>query len=541
MARRNKRGKFQDKASTSRRNDDRKIESKSKDRYEVNDAKWYTLNAQRVLDAGRLSFNVPTGSPIFLDFPNGTWNFNQPNNYSLPGVCALDFIPTYGVLKDYSDPLNVAARNLYSNIRYKNSGAKNYDPNDLMLYLCAMDNCYMWYQHLVRMYGVAMLYSQLNRHYPTTIFKAMNVDGDDIINNLSDFRTKINVYAAKLGSLCVPSNFPVFLRHMWMCSGIYGDSPTPKAQLYMFVPVEVGRYDETSSSRGGALVPEPMNLTRLLTREDLYTIMDDLIDGVMSSEDCGIISGDIRKAYEGSLFQIAQITDDYRVIPVYSEEVLRQIQNATVLNGYTNAYGYENGFILEQSENVDYLVSDIYFNVDSDAILANRILTGSDQQPSPEEVLVNSRLTVMGTVTHRGDGNSALAEKIIFKPTAIGTEAIVNMWVYGGQDYKYSTDTPSSPLIDRLGYILRYYSSPVGSGNIWVNVRRFLYAYSKMENFNYHPRVGTLTAETIDSTGVMSDVSNVSFQDIDNYAVIGENTLFNLHNTALLSLFNIPE
>lgn len=321
----NSKGYPKDKAPTDEVKDEdvggKKVISKHTSQH--NDAEWYTKSSQLVLDAGRLSFNVPVGSDIQWEVDNvgvASINFRKPTDYRLPGVMALSFIPTYGLTNYANDPLNVASRNIYSWIRHANSGSRNYDANDLMLYLMAMDNCYMMYQHLVRIYGLARVFSQLNRHMPDTVFEAMGINWVDIVSNLSNFRAYINMVSAKLGSLCVPSDMPIYKRHMWMTAGIYQDAPGMKCQYYIFKPSYLGIYSERTSSTGGALLP--YRIDNAVTYADLVTRMNAMVNALVSSEDCGIISGDIRKAYGDNLITVVGIADEYVVIPSYREEVL---------------------------------------------------------------------------------------------------------------------------------------------------------------------------------------------------------------------------
>lgn len=519
--------------SKTRFDKDSKMEKRERDYKEYKDAKghndvaWYTRNSQLVLDAGRLSFNVPTGAHIEWDTASTIDNINgaAPANMKLPGVVRLGFVPTYGVCDTADDPLNVAAQNIYSYVRYANSGAKNYNVQDLMLYLMAMDNCYMYYQRMCRAYGIARVYSQLNRHMPRTIAEALHLDLDNIIANLANFRAYINNVGAKLGSLCVPSDMPIFERHMWMCSGVFADAPTPKSQFYVFDPNICGIFKEVTSTTGGSLdvytfTASPATVTSMI--QD----MEALLQAIVSSEDSGIISGDIRKAYGDRLFHVTGITDDYTVIPVYNVEVLRQIQNATIVR--TVSFPSNHIIIQDLTDNILKTAFSIY--VDSAFYEGNRIMTGSDAQPDPGEVLVNSRFMITGPCEHVARSGSPSATnpgRYLMTPTAIGTEVINSCTIYG-------TPLATAP---EFSYVQWYGQDVTASGNTFI----FLVNYAYLENFNYHPRVGTLAASIYDSsTDIITQERVRTMQDVDNYAVVNSTVLYNLHNTALLSLFDVP-
>lgn len=510
---------------------------KGKRNYETNDVSWYTANAQRVLDAGRLSFNIPTGSPVDLHLDPAIMFLNNtaPSVYKFPGVMSLDFIPTYGALSDPADPLNVAARSIYSDVRVTNSGAKNYDPNDLMIYLIAMDNVFMWYQFMVRVYGIAMLYNKLNRHLPVTLFDAMNVDMNDVITHLSDYRAYLNQVAAKLGRLCVPNTFPLFLRHMWMCSGIYADSPTDKAQYYIFVPRKVGYFDETAVSTGGSIQPYNLNFNVKFSIAYMQTVMDTLISAIIGSEDSAIISGDILKyCGESGVFTVSQIADDYKVIPVYNQEVLRQIQNATVFDSYANDVTYDaNGMLYQDlSGNMPFLRSSIEIPVDSFFYTGDRVLTGSDGAPTPEEVLVSTRLMSTGFVVRKQQGTSTTPSLYVFTPYSYGSEIIVKAIIHGIPD---DTLGGQYAVSNRLAYAFPYVNMNPAS-DTW---KRFMRIYSYAESFNYHPRFSFTTRTFDPDDGDITGEDIWSYEDVDNYTIVSDSTMYNLHQSVLLSLFNV--
>lgn len=312
-----------------------------------NDASWYGNNDALLRDAGSYSFNNAVGNTTriteFSNFDSSiTYNNVQYLDYPVPGVMTFKYIPAYGGSQgglpnvvNSNTPINLAARALYSAVRADNSGAKNYDPSDLMKYLIAMDNALCYHSFLRRIYGLARVYSSVNRYWPRAIIESMNVDFDDIISNLADLRYYINAMSAKINRFCVPGNMPIFLRHYFMNSGVYRDDYSDKSQIYVFTPRWLYAYNETNTP--ATLDPVDVtdavgSLAGKLGFSDLIGIMDSIMDPLTASEDIGIISGDLFKRYglDGS-FTLTPIDVDYEVVPQFDDVILSQIQNMTIV------------------------------------------------------------------------------------------------------------------------------------------------------------------------------------------------------------------
>lgn len=505
-----------------KKDEEAKYSKSDKYRSKSNDSSWYTRNSQLALDAGRLAFTWPTGAPVDWAYPSPATIFDTDGTKSrFPGVLELPFYPTFGFANSADDPLNVSSANVYHWVRHENSGHTNYDHTDLMLYLMAMDSVYCWYQHLVRIYGAVNLFAQRNRNLPFAIFKALNVDYNDILSNLADFRAYINVTALKIGSMVVPNTMPLYYRHMWMSSGIYSDSPSIKSQFYLFRPAAVGIYNEKSSSAGGFLQSYIIPTSTPDTFATLKTVMDSLIAPIIASEDCNIMSGDIKKAYGDNLFQIAQISDGYTVVPDYSEEVLRQIQNATILQ----TVSYNNGKIIDQDIDKNILVSSYKLRIASAAAGGKRILTGSSEDPSPEEVLVSSRLMVTGEVQNVVVSDTPQWE---FVNPSVGTEVIANAHIH----------TIDSNYAD---YGVKYAIAHIASGYLGNIIPKTLTILSLLSFFNYHPMVNIARVNKDSGTNLTVAEEIYPIFDVDNYAVLDDHDVAKLHNTALLSLLDVPQ
>lgn len=300
-----------------------------------NDWRWYAINEGLLRDSASYPFGWPLGNPVDLG-ADGLSNYYLGG--AIPGVMALEICPTIGYSRNPNSPINVASRNIYSYVRHANSGHANYDSPDLMMYLVAMDSAYSMFSFMKRIYGVMRDYTATNRYYPKGLLYAMHVNFDSIQANLAQLRYFINSYAVKIGSMCVPASMSYHARHMWMYDGLYVDSTSDKAQTYMYTPNGFYEFQLDSGQKGMLRYNQiheyyPSNLSEL-DFDALCTFALDIINPILTDEDMNIMSGDILKAYgPNGVVRIQGISEDYTVLPVYSEEVLNQIANSTAM-GY---------------------------------------------------------------------------------------------------------------------------------------------------------------------------------------------------------------
>lgn len=305
-------------------------EERGNSRVSFNDPMWYAKNEQMLKDAASFSYNTALGASMFSPFRHSDTPVTTGTQAStIPGVLALEILPCPSTSTSETSPANLAANNIYAYVRYHNSGAKNYDQADLMIYLLAMDSLYYIFNWAKRMYGYIREYDQMNRYTPDAYAALDRVNKVSLKSNLADFRYNLNRVAAQISSFCVPGVMPFFIRHSWMFSNIYKDADTMKAQQYMFTPMGYYVYNETESQYGGQL--QFFTLRDNMQYTDVISILDTMLNALAYSEDIGVMSGDILKAYgQEKLFKLSSVPEDYTVTPVYNEEVLNQIHNSNI-------------------------------------------------------------------------------------------------------------------------------------------------------------------------------------------------------------------
>ncbi len=461
--------------------------------------------------AGKLSFNNPLGGKVELGFPS------DPNNpsgtgYYVPGVCALSIAPYYGKSTTATSALNVAATNAYHFVRYANSGSRNYETPDLMIYLIAMDSLYSLYAYMARAYGVLNIASQWNRYIPKSLFTSMGLDFDDFSTHISDFNYYINNFGVRMSALAVPASMRLYEWHQKIFSSVFADGGLSKSALYVYVPYGFYQYTPVAEETGGSLTFVPLNTSASLTPltfEQLRDYAEKLLGALLNDEDSGIISGDIMKAYgTGSLYSVARIPQDYVVVPVYDGSVLDQIQNSLNLGlNLTGAAAIATELNYTQSGGI--LINKGTLTIDADfapIFNGNRILTAKFEDPTPDDVMWMTRLT---------PAVSASATTLTIE--AAGTELLVGVRIY-----QLNGAVNGSPRNWRM------YLVTDGAND--------LYSLGLLTKFKRHPMTFVSTPD-----GGQTDTVYIPYGDLDNYTVVEGSVLAKLHETALLSLFNVPQ
>lgn len=517
---------------TKRERDVESMDMRSEDRLPKggdNDWTWYARTPELVRSYASYPFGVATGNFMQYGIPN-------MDSISVPGIMAYYFGPAIGEATNEISPVNVAMRQLYSDVRHKNSGSTNYDAPDLMMYILAMDSPYMYISFLRRLYGVMMNYSVLNRYTPKALVSAMMVDFDDVQQHLPELLGYINQLSAKVaGSLCIPNGMSYMARHTWMCSGIYTDSSTSKAQMYLYVPESYYQFKVVEQDPGGyvsSLQPVRFGFpgTTYMTYSQLVSFGNALVNPLLANEDINIMSGDILKAYGmGGIVSIPQTPDTYQVLPEYNTEVLSQMENATVFNssGYDSVIqntSIGGGYLTYGGiRSLGYTISTpLTVPEDQLATLATiakqkKLLNFHWEHPTPENVLVATRLSTCANQTTAVQSGNTIS---ISGNYPIGSELVCGcrIWFYNGMD---------SRVLNSSSYSTLY---PV------TQVTNFAYQeLGLLSIFDWHPAVLPIN---ITSNGVITGY--VPFEDVDMYTFLDRDNIYNLHNIALLQELFAP-
>lgn len=498
-----------------------------------NNPEWYNKYPQLVNDVASYPNAVPLGSRIRKAFTAnmGTDTFTGGNE-TLPGIMRIGYVPAISVSDSEQSPINVATRNLYSFVRHANSGHSNYDAPDLMMYIMAMDSMYSTYFYCRRLYGLLRVYNVLNYTYPQLIFEALGANYADLQTNMADFRAFINTMAVKLGSLCVPVGMSIFQRHAFMNEGVYVDGTSSRAQSYVFVPDALYVYSNTGST-GTKLTLTPFTTTvqrsgtgnnnvnvvnSNFTLAQLKSYFDTQFTAVMGDEDFNIMSGDILKAFGSeNILKMELISEDFTVLPQYSEEILTQIENATCFGPITSGVitqdpQVNNGAILSSYEGDLMLNTTLDCSGMIDVFGSSKLMNFHHDSVTPEQLMSATALTT-SVASNESGYNCA------FTVTACGADIPTFMTIY-------TRTGPSSRMVQQVTYAYNAY----GNASMALPV---LLSYAQ---FDWAPHVWPIIAN-----GGTAERIWLPLSDLENAFAVEDTDLEDIHTVRMNSLFYVPQ
>lgn len=516
-----------------------------------NDPKWYTHIYPLVKDHASLSLNMPVGMEFNPMQAGIDWGEDPGNPYRIdvnlrnqvgatvvPGVMAIKLAPTIGTCLSANSAANTAAQQLYTIVRKANSGAINYDKTDLMMYVMAMDSCYMLYETLIRMYDVFENYNYMSRYEPNSVLQALNC-APSLSDSLSDFRALLDQFAYRLASLRVPDQFDFIQRHSWLFSHIYKDSPTNRAQLYMYVPD--GFYVYTEGTEGKPNYLKYYKFEQLFAGSMINSVsqmrnaMDTLTLPLLGSQDVGTMAGDLTKAFgESGMIQIRAVDDHESITPVYNLEVISQMMNSTIFNENSVKVDSLN-IVANLDSTVDgpYLQQKILFqSTEGVKKWRKTLLNFHSESITPEEVMVATRLmTTLGDPVKDG-------ETLMLPASSWGTEIALGCTIYtlsprSFQNHQtlYHVQLPQDMQIAD--------SQSAGTSEGANNYHSFVQAMVNVSAFAHHPTLYVyedgLNEGLGQTQGVLSYMGVI--QETDCYTWLSDAKIAELNETAILSEF----
>lgn len=297
-----------------------------------NDPNWYSRFPELLLGASNVPFSDVFGSPIDIvanSLGIGLKKSKSCNNSQI-GICSVNIKPSFGAAANFNDPLNTAAHMLYTHVRYVNSGRKNYDQADLMLYVGAVSDLYSFIYWMKRGYKSAFVVSQRNGYINENMLNAIGIDSS-ITTELAQFRAYINMFIAKVSTLVVPAEIEMFKRRAFMYSEIYteNDQQNIKDQLYCFRPEGFYVFDLDDKGKG-MLRFRTLPSVNGMTLSQIMAFGNEMLSKILGDEDFGIMSGDIMKAFQNALVGLTPQEELPTFELIYDPYVLLQIKNAYV-------------------------------------------------------------------------------------------------------------------------------------------------------------------------------------------------------------------
>lgn len=502
--------------------------------HQGNDPKWYMRFPQLAKDAASFSFYNPVGLktgilPVDVTFTEGNLTY-KVTDCVMPGILKLHTLPTFGYSNNASSAVNAASRALYTFVRHANSGKTNYESPDLMMYLLAVSSIYQWYANLVRLYSLLRMYSLTNRYVPLHIISALGYD-QSLINSIPSLRYHINYLATRLNTLAIPKDMYIFEQSMEEQLQVYKDSNNDKAQLYVFENDIYYLWSPRTSSKGSELevinAPTAQDNARV-TFAQITQFSTTLLNRLLGDEDIGIMSGDVLKAFSSSgIRAIKGISEDFVLLPVYDQNKLEQIHNASIYSVSADTITKHWNIRQDISAEESYIISTPHVDLTYyEALLAkNGMNVWMDSQydsPSQEQVLEMVRFKTAAVPTAEPSAFPALS---VAPLTACGTSVVRKIDVFTIEDAALVNIS-----IERNVVVL------AGNGSD-VETQELCNYATLVNKFDWAPIIPTITFR---ASGAETTLNTLPLGEMFNYSVITPNQLARIQDLMISSLTIVP-
>nr|AXL64600.1 capsid protein [Chicken picobirnavirus] len=532
-----------------------------------NDPLWYAKDQQLLIDAASIPFSWAAGVPLSIPGSNikgEDWTMDSSTvPTAVPGVCALHIAPTLGYSNSITSAINVAANSIYSYVRHANSGAKNYDSTNMMMYLYCMANVYSAINWCTRIYSEAVTFSQRNRYYPGALLRAEGFAPEgvtSVMNNLANYRMRLNVAINKAASFAVPSTMPIFQRLAFLFKDIYIEGDSMKEQSYMYVPdgFYYYTYDTAIASKGyGNAYLKYMKTSEAMSAwNEPLEMLEGMLNQIFDEEDIQIMSGDILKAYGiENCLKLQEVSETQSITPIYSVEVLEQMMNADIIsNGSAELQNNIYERIIDNGDDVSgFLFCEcaigpfetgvqVAGDTTMQSVIAgssmSHVLNTYKREPNQADVMVSSRLKSVISeegMTQVMGPHASVEGTSTYLSLRTGSDFCtkVELWIvnYADQgDFEQIVFGSNYMYVDNL-----IPSSAHGDWNLQKWISKSAFHYFPICYSIYISNSATAEQDpafTYRVTGVIGDV--------DNFAVLSLDNIRNLHDIAMLSMFNVP-
>lgn len=329
---------------------------------DTNDPMFYMPDENIGRALASIPYNVLAGMPYDLQALQLLGSYTQLdffNKITMPQatVAVLNTIDSFGINKIGSDGLNIAANMLYAKMRQKNSGAKNYEAPDLMMYTMALSDIHAAYIYAKRFLEIARTYSFYNTDIPFGIVTALGVNYKDLVSNFANYVSQLSILATKINSFALPDIFKNSYRKAFIYGNVFADSDSIRGQFYVYRKVAYYYWDTTSDSRGTRLSgkyygeenrPENIFVSKqsapsqiddpeaegsgILKFQDILDGIAFQLDAMFNDTDAHTMSGDLLKAFDGAkMLTVTQPSLDTVLAPSMDTNALAQIENCFTL------------------------------------------------------------------------------------------------------------------------------------------------------------------------------------------------------------------
>lgn len=483
-----------------------------------NNPEWYIPNRDVMEQACRFSFDNFIGVPVSLDPSGGISGLTAPT--LRPGAVMQIFLNPSPGYTSVDDPkvaaVNQQAFRTYARLSSINSKNTQYTPNDITTMILSMGELISLIGLAQRAYGLLWTYNVRNRTMPATLVDIAGVDSTKLRAAAAPYLIRLNTLLVEANKIPFPSNIDYFKRCMQIYSSVYKDSPSDMGELYVAIPYSTWDMDETYAE-GTALKEHVLYGTSIssyagMDPTDLLDLIENKINDMLTSATYNYVYSDIvnlsTKDPSVSLMEFQPVDFAYTCVPVYDQEFLLKINNASIMGvpaitaDQLNPTGHTNA-------------NDVYPDVDTLCMIY-----------APQWVRTIPDLGLLRPLNFSSD-NPTLEERIIAARYACGS----NLTLSSGKYYTGNRVAMNDHYIVKICV----YAVDVTTKDFSLAQNAILNSSSEgsiLTRFSQHPYIfnmgGTAGAYTI--TGVIGD--------LDFWTLIDFETLRSIDRLSLFALFD---
>lgn len=437
-----------------------------------NDYRFYAATEQIAKDIASIAWNYLGGTPYAVSGRNLTQGVGNVfvNNTSIPAVMRINYIPSIGVTTSKTQGANMAAIQLYTFVRQRNSGASNYEAADLLMYILALKDIYAEVARCKKILGLAPRYDYYNHNLPDLVLLAEGVDAVDLRTNYAQYRARLNLLISKATAFALPKYFKIVERATFIESCVFQDSSSIKGQFYTFHKMGYYVWSTTTSTQGTELIfKESSNNGSPFS--DYLDQLEEMLDAMYLDTDALLMSGDILKAFgESQLYTLSEVEASYTTPFGKDEDILAQIENSTALfnnnNGVISFAEFGNTLNITQSNQlISWQPTMTVAKTDYAGILETLPFNSHKDDPDYRDVLEWTRLMCTYSLV-AGENNT-----YIIALTSCGLELVLSYDIFA---YRSGKATRITSFGSNLG---------VSSGTYAQSLLTAVY----VSNFDWHP------------------------------------------------------
>lgn len=309
-----------------------------------NDTKWYghypELNEAMI---GPNFYNI-VGSPV-KSVPDVSRQYSVPLGLSMDlmlsiptKVTNITFSNT-GQMEAETNVFDNAINKIYASIRRANTGAINYSPKDLKLFILNFRSVLAGYVMFGRVYGTINKYKLLNRAVPSLFYNMIGIadkaNQRSFENNAANLFNKLTQWRIRLNSIC-PIYLDLFKRTEWLFTGYWKDDDSSKAQYFAFNGKILPKYDykQGATNDQNGIANKVMANGFNNQYESCVAEFENDIDNLANYPTNVIIAGDMLRAFKDAglrQYLLPKYAMGYEAPEAYDLEALTIIQNSSTI------------------------------------------------------------------------------------------------------------------------------------------------------------------------------------------------------------------